>query len=64
MEIILILLYLLIVFYSLLCSPDVWFRYFKYNDSPEYAFLYLFGCLAIGFSLIGVASRVRMLLSR
>lgn len=46
--------------YSFFCAPHLVFRLFPSDDtmSPEYAFLYLVGCIFLGFS--GIAGAVRI----
>lgn len=55
-------LYFLVMIYSLIAAPEVFFRLFKYKDSPEYEFFYLFGCLLMGFTLIAAAARIVFLI--
>lgn len=51
-------LYAIVLIYSLLCAPDLWFALFEYDDSPEYALVYLLGVLLFGFTLLGAGYRL------
>ena len=55
------LILVIILFYSLLCAPDIVLRYFDFNDSLEHAFMYLILCLIVGLTGAGVSVRIYQL---
>jgi len=50
--------YFLLLLYSVVCSPDVFFRIFKFRDTPEYAFAYFISCALMAVTLLGVVGRI------
>lgn len=50
--------YLLLLLYSGACSPDVFFRLFKFRDTPEYAFAYFISCILMAVTLLGAVGRI------
>ena len=55
-----IILYMILMFYSLLCGPDIFFRLInnRFSESPEFAFFYFISCIVLGVTLIGLVLRV------
>jgi len=56
------LVYLVPAIYSMVCTPDVFFRIFKFRDTPEYAFFYFISCVFLTVTLIGAVARIAFLL--
>lgn len=57
-EILLGFTYVALIAYSGLCAPDIFFRVFRFRDTPEYALAYLFTCLFMAVTLLGGIGRV------
>lgn len=49
-----IFIYFLLLIYSVIVTPDIFFRIFKFKDSDLYTFLYLVFCIVMAITLIGI----------
>lgn len=56
--------YLLVMMYSFIVAPDVFFHIFPFRHTPEYTFLYFIGCFILGLTLIGAVIRIYILLEK
>lgn len=50
--------YFLLLLYSVACAPGVFFRLFKFRDTPEYAFAYFISCFLMSVTLLGATGRI------
>ena len=50
--------------YSIMCAPEIYFRLFRFRDTPEYDFGYLAFCLVCGITGTGAVVRLAALLIR
>lgn len=62
MDIVLSCTYFLIVIYSFMVAPKVFFRMFPYRNSEEYHFLYFIGCIILGLTMTGAFARIYIIL--
>lgn len=49
--------YVISMTYSAMCAPDVFFRLFRFRNTPEYEFAYLLSCMFMALTLLGAAGR-------
>lgn len=61
-EILLGFTYVALLLYSGFCAPTIFFRFFRFRDTPEYAFAYFFTCLLMAVTLLGAVGRVTLAL--
>lgn len=54
--------YILLAVYSGACAPDVFLRVFRFRDTPEYTFAYIFSCIFMTVTLLGALGRVAFVL--
>ena len=54
--------YGLLLAYSTACSPPVFFRLFRFRDTPEYEFAYLVTCILMAVTLLGAVARIAFVL--